>query len=183
VAEQVRIAAGQPLSIRADDVVINGHALECRICAEDPFNNFMPETGKVLFLKEPVGTGIRFDSGLYQGQQITTSFDPMLAKLVAHAPTRAQAIAAMIAALRDLVLLGITTNAEYLIKVLEHPEFIAANFDTGFVKNHAADLMQTTPAITELQAALIAGYLGDRSTRLYMDATPEPYAAIGQWRN
>src|SRR5690606_10861391 len=144
---------------------------------------FMPETGRVLLLKFPTGDGIRFDSGLYEGQDITTSFDPMLAKLVVHAPTRTLAIEAMIKALQQLVLLGITTNIEYLQRVLHHPLFVAGDFDTGFIKQQAETLQPATPATTDLHAALIAGYLADRSTRIYRDVTPAPYAAIGRWRN
>jgi acetyl/propionyl-CoA carboxylase alpha subunit len=183
VSEQLRIAVGQPLGLRQQDVRINGHAIECRVCAENAFEGYLPETGKVLFLKEPSGAGIRFDSGLYLGQDITTSFDPMLAKLVVHARTRVEAIAGLVRALKDLVLLGVTTNIEHLIKVLEHPAFLAGDFDTGFLSTRAADLTATESAVEQLQAALIAGLLTDRDTRSYMDATPEPYAAIGHWRN
>jgi propionyl-CoA carboxylase alpha chain/3-methylcrotonyl-CoA carboxylase alpha subunit/acetyl-CoA/propionyl-CoA carboxylase biotin carboxyl carrier protein len=183
VAEQIRVATGQPLGLRQQDVRMRGHAVECRICAENAFKGFLPETGKVLFLKEPAGAGIRFDSGLYLGQDITTSFDPMLAKLIVHAPTRAEAVSGLIRALKDLVLLGVTTNIEHLIKVLEHPAFAAGNFDTGFIENHAVDLTAAAGAVEQLQAALIAGLLTDRDTRSYMDATPEPYGAIGHWRN
>jgi propionyl-CoA carboxylase alpha chain/3-methylcrotonyl-CoA carboxylase alpha subunit/acetyl-CoA/propionyl-CoA carboxylase biotin carboxyl carrier protein len=183
VAEQLRIAAGQPLGLRQQDVRMNGHAIECRICAEEAFQGFLPETGKVLFLKEPAGAGIRFDSGLYLGQDITTSFDPMLAKLLVHAPTRVEAIAGLIRALKEFVLLGVTTNIAHLIKIFEHPAFVAGDFDTGFVTTYAADLIPTESTVDQLQVALIAGLLTDRDTRSYMDATPEPYAAIGHWRN
>jgi len=183
VSEQLRIAAKQPLALTQQSIQKIGHALECRICAEDPDNDFMPETGRVLLLKFPTGDGIRFDSGLYEGQDITTSFDPMLAKLVVHAPTRTLAIEAMIKALQQLVLLGITTNIEYLQRVLHHPLFVAGDFDTGFIKQQAETLQPATPATTDLHAALIAGYLADRSTRIYRDVTPAPYAAIGRWRN
>ena len=183
VAEQVRIAAGQPLGLRQQDVQMNGHAIEARICAENAFQGFLPEIGRVMLLKEPTGDGVRFDSGLYLGQQITTSFDPMLAKLLVHAPTRTAAIAGLIRALKSLVLLGVTTNIEYLIKLLEHSAFVAGEFDTGFITLHAADLAPPVCGVDQLNVALIAGLLNDRSTRAYMDVTPLPYAAIGHWRN
>lgn len=183
VAEQVRIAAGLPLGIRQSDVRMSGHAIECRICAENPDNDFMPETGKVLFLHTPTGSGIRLDSGLYLGQQITTSFDPMLAKLVVHASTRDAAILAMREALSSFVLLGVETNVDYLRRLLEHPNFVAGEFDTGFIGRHVTELAPTAPSAESLQAALVVAYLGDRTTRLYRDATPEPYKAIGHWRN
>ena len=183
VAEQIKIAAGQPLSIQQGNVVMSGHAVECRLCAEDAFNNFMPETGRVLFLKEPVGEGVRFDSGLFQGQEITTAFDPMLAKLIVHAPTREAAIAGAVKGLQELVLLGIKTNAEYLIKVLEHSSFIAGDMDTGFVETHSEDLQADSPDSEQVRTVLATAMLTDRNIRLLMDATPEPYAGIGRWRN
>ena len=183
VAEQIKIAAGKPLGLKQSSVEMSGHAIECRLCAEDAFDSFMPETGKVLYLKEPSGEGVRFDSGLYQGQEITTAFDPMLAKLVVHAPTRAAAIAAAIKGLRELVLLGVKTNSEYMIKVLEHPAFLAGEIDTAFVETFSDDLILGVPPKEKQQAVLSAAYLSDRNTTLLMDATPEPYAAIGHWRN
>lgn len=183
VAEQVRIAAGESLSLKQQDIVQNGHAVECRLCAEDAFDNFMPETGKVLYLKEPVGEGVRFDSGLYLNQEITTAFDPMLAKLVVHAPTRELAIDRSIEALKQLVLLGIKVNSEYLVKVLEHSAFREGDIDTAFVNTYADDLVADEPTREQLQVVLSAAYLSDRTTKLLLEATPEPYAAIGQWRN
>ncbi|NIB42567.1 biotin carboxylase [Pseudomaricurvus alkylphenolicus] len=183
VAEQIRIAAGNSLSLRQNDIQKDGHAIECRLCAEDAFNDFMPETGKVLYLKEPVGEGVRFDSGLYVNQAITTAFDPMLAKLVVHAPTRELAIERCIAALKQLVLLGIKVNTEYLVKVLEHPQFRCGDIDTAFVNTHAQDLIAEEPTREQQQVVLAAAYLSDRATQLLLEATPEPYAAIGHWRN
>jgi len=183
VAEQVKIAAGKPLSIKQKDVVMNGHAVECRLCAEDAFNDFMPETGKVLFLKEPSGEGVRFDSGLYQGQAITTAFDPMLAKLIVHAPTRQQAIDGCIEKLKELVLLGVNTNSEYLIKVLEHAKFIEGDIDTGFVGTYATDLKKDELSAEQQRAVLSAAMLSDRSMRLIMENTPDIYASIGRWSN
>ncbi|MBV1882104.1 MAG: ATP-grasp domain-containing protein [Pseudomonadales bacterium] len=183
IAAQIKVAAGLPLDLAQADIVMNGHAIECRLCAEDAFNNFIPETGKVLFLKEPAGEGIRFDSSLYSGQDITTSFDPMLAKLVVHAATREEAIAGAIQGLKDLVLLGVNSNCEFLIKVLEHPAFLSGDIDTGFINTYSEDLTANGPEKDQLQAVLSATYLSDRETTLLNDATPQPYTAIGHWRN
>jgi propionyl-CoA carboxylase alpha chain/3-methylcrotonyl-CoA carboxylase alpha subunit/acetyl-CoA/propionyl-CoA carboxylase biotin carboxyl carrier protein len=183
VAEQIRIAAGRPLALAQETLRPRGHAIECRICAEDPYNDFMPETGRVLLLQEPAGEGVRVDSGLYEGQVVSTAFDPMLAKLVVHAADRPAAIARMIEALRELVLLGVTTNIEYLEALLRHPDFAGGEFDTGFIARHAEALRVRPQAIDALRAALVAGYLADRNTRLYMEPTPELHAAIGHWRN
>ncbi len=183
VAEQIRVAAGESLSLEQDAMVINGHAIECRICAEDAFNGFTPETGRVLFLKEPAGEGLRFDSGLHIDQQVTASFDPMLAKLVVHAPTREQAIQRSIAALGELVVLGVRLNTEYLARVLQHPAFASGDTDTAFVGVHGEALAAAAVDKEQLQVALAAAYLSDRGTRLLHAATPEPYGAIGHWRN
>jgi propionyl-CoA carboxylase alpha chain/3-methylcrotonyl-CoA carboxylase alpha subunit/acetyl-CoA/propionyl-CoA carboxylase biotin carboxyl carrier protein len=182
VAEQIRIAAGQPLALRQSELQPRGHAIECRICAEDPANQFMPETGRVLLLEEPRGEGVRVDSGLYEGQEVSTAFDPMLAKLVVHAPDRQQASARMIEALQQLVLLGVTTNIDFLVALLRHPDFASGDFDTGFVQQRAGELFDA-PADDALRAVLIAGYLADRATRLAQEATPALHAAIGHWRN
>jgi acetyl-CoA/propionyl-CoA carboxylase biotin carboxyl carrier protein len=112
VGEQLRIAEGAPLAYEQDAIRALGHAIECRICAEDPAVGFLPATGELLVLRPPQGPGIRFDSGLLEGQSITASFDPMLAKLIVHGADRDEAIRRMRAALRQLVMLGITTNTE-----------------------------------------------------------------------
>lgn len=183
VAEQVKIAAGQPLSLQQEDIQQNGHAIECRLCAEDPYNDFMPETGKVLYLSAPLGEGVRFDSGLYQGQVITTAFDPMLAKLIVYGKTREEATEKAIKALRELVLLGINTNADYLAKVLEHHAFVAGDIDTKFIPQYGEDLSQGELSLSDKQALLSAAVLSDRAIRSIMQATPAPYRAIGRWRN
>lgn len=181
VAEQIHIAAGQPLRMKQSDIQFNGHAIECRLCAEDAYNGFTPETGKVLFLKEPEGA--RFDSGLYPNQAVTTAFDPMLAKLIVHAPTREQATGKAVAALRDLVLLGVKTNADYLTTVLQHPAFAEAAMDTGFLQAHSNELTEPPIALEDKQALLAAALLSDRAIRTMMEKTPQPHAAIGDWRN
>ena len=183
VAEQIHIAAGRPLSLKQETLSSSGHAIECRICAEDAFNDFMPATGKVLFLKEPCGQGVRFDSGLYLNQAITSAFDPMLAKLIVHAPTRQQAIEAMGQALQELVILGVKHNIDYLDTVLHHPQFAKGNFDTGFIKQYDHELTVPQPDKQQQQAILATALLSERSSRLLAEATPDLHAAIGHWRN
>jgi len=183
VVEQIRIAAGNPLSIAQKDLVPRGHAIECRVCAEDAFNNFSPETGRVLFLQLPTLGGTRFDSGLYQNQVVTTNFDPMLAKLVVHAPSRREALAKADEALRQLVVLGVKVNTPYLRKLLAHPSFVEGNYDTTFTSKYAGELNEPPVTDPHLAAVLAAAYLSDRETQLLQAATPEPYAAIGHWRN
>lgn len=183
VNEQIKIAAGNNLSLVQSDIKQTGHAIECRICAENPYDQFMPETGKVLFLREPHGEGIRFDSSLYQGQSISTSFDPMLAKLIVHSSTRSEAITKSLAALDELVLLGITTNSYYLGKILEHSAFNKGAVDTNFVNQYASDLLEGELSEEQLETILSATVLNDREINSLLEKTPEPYTTIGRWRN
>ena len=183
IAEQIYIATGKPLRLTQEKLKPSGHSIECRICAEDAFNDFMPATGKVLFLLEPCGEGVRFDSGLYQGQQVSTAFDPMLAKLVVHAPNRDLAIKRMIAALKELVLLGVKSNNSCLQCILGHPDFLQGDFDTSFIKQHAEALKEKPPSKQKLYAILSTALLAEKSSRLLQEATSELHAAIGNWRN
>ena len=183
VAEQIRIAAGEPLRLRQADLQPQGHAIECRLCAEDAANGFLPETGRVLHLKAPQGEGIRMDSGLHPGQDVTAAFDPLLAKLVAHGESRQAAIAKAIAALRDTVVLGVRTNAAYLGAILAHPAFAEGATDTEFLNRHGDELLAAAPPVEAVNRALAAAHLADRKTRLIDDAMPVLHAALGAWRN
>src|SRR3954453_13889151 len=132
VAEQVRVAAGEPLSFTQDDVALRGHAIECRIYAEDADAGFVPATGRLSLVRFPAGEGVRVDHGVVEGQQVSASFDPMIAKGAAHGATRAEAIARLRDALRHTVLLGTVTNTAYLERVLAHPDFAAGETHTNF---------------------------------------------------
>ncbi len=133
VKEQLRIAAGEPLRWRQEDVVLRGAALECRIYAEDPSNNFFPSPGLIRRLQVPRGPGIRSDSGVYQGWTVPLDYDPLLAKLVAWGEDRGEAIARLRRALAEYEVFGVRTNIPFFRRVLEHPEFVAGEFDTGFI--------------------------------------------------
>jgi acetyl-CoA/propionyl-CoA carboxylase biotin carboxyl carrier protein len=183
VALQVRVAQGEPLPVAQAAVERLGHSIECRICAEDPAAGFAPATGTVLRLRPPAGPGVRFDSGLAGGQKVTAAYDPMLAKLIVHAASRDEAIARMRAALRELVLLGVTTNAAYLERLVGHPEFAAGRLHTGFVVEHAEALRLPPPDEAALQLVLAAATLTGRTVRDLTRHVPEPYASIGAWRN
>ncbi len=183
IAEQIRIASGVPLRFKQEDIRLSGHAVECRICAENAYEGFTPETGRVLYLREPANTNVRFDSGLHQGQHITVAFDPMLAKLIGYGKTRDDAIAHTIDALQELVLLGVNTNINYLGKILKLPEFAEGETDTGFIPRHANQLVEDPPSTSQQQALLAAALLSDRGTRTILDTTPTPHRAIGRWRN
>ena len=183
VRAQIEIAAGKGLPLKQGDVKANGHAIECRVCAENPERDFMPETGSVQYLGVPEADWLRFENALIQGQKVTADFDPMLAKLVVHGATREEATDRSIAALNDLALLGVTTNIDYLARVLDHAAFRACELHTGFVAQHKADLAAQPLDGSALVQALAAAALGFRDFNDLALGTPEPYAAIGGWRN
>jgi acetyl-CoA carboxylase biotin carboxylase subunit len=130
---QIRIAQGEPLPFTQKDVQLRGHAIECRIYAEDPANGFMPSPGRITRLLQPGGPGIREDSGIYEGWVVPMDYDPMLSKLIAYAPTRELAIARLERALGEYVIGGIRTNLALFRRILSDPDFRAARFDTGYL--------------------------------------------------
>ncbi|HEY5996501.1 MAG TPA: acetyl-CoA carboxylase biotin carboxylase subunit, partial [Candidatus Deferrimicrobiaceae bacterium] len=133
VQEQIRVAAGEPLSFRQEDVEQRGHAIECRIYAEDPDRNFFPCPGPVTSLRVPGGPGVRDDSGVYAGFEIPIYYDPIISKLVAWGRTRDEAIARMKRALRVYVVTGVKTTVPFHIRVMNNRHFIEGNFDTNFI--------------------------------------------------
>ncbi|MGD9602497.1 MAG: acetyl/propionyl/methylcrotonyl-CoA carboxylase subunit alpha [Gammaproteobacteria bacterium] len=183
VEAQVRIANGEPLWFTQRDVRTQGHAIECRVCAEQPALDFRPATGTVRRLRVPAGADLRFDSGIREGLPVTAAFDSMLAKLVCHGESRAHAIARMREALEALVLLGVDTNLDYLAAIFAHPAFAAGTLHTGFVVEHAATLAPPPLDATDRAAVLLAAALADDDFRRMAYAIPEPYASIGAWRN
>ncbi|KJY29762.1 biotin carboxylase N-terminal domain-containing protein [Streptomyces sp. NRRL S-495] len=134
---QLRVAAGEPLTFTQSDISFQGHAIEARICAEDPERDFLPTGGRILLLDEPRGEGIRVDSGVAPGTVITSSYDPMLAKVIAYGPDRPTALRRLRAALADTRILGVTTNTGFLRRLLAHPEVAAGRLDTGLVEQTA----------------------------------------------
>jgi acetyl/propionyl-CoA carboxylase alpha subunit len=182
VAAQLAIAAGDPLPGQ-EQIAIKGHSIECRICAEDPERDFMPATGQIALLDVPEADHLRFESALDQGQRVTADFDPMLAKLVVHGRDRAEAIQRCLSALSHLSVLGVTTNIDYLARVVAHDAFRAGELHTGFVSEHRADLAAPAPDHDTLDTALIAAALGYRQFSALAFGVPEPHASIGGWRN
>src|SRR3954471_3240793 len=130
---QILIAAGAKLPFSQSDLQLHGHAIEVRVYAEDPDNNFFPSPGKITRLLTPSGPGIREDSGIYEGWSVPLDYDPMLSKLIAYAPSRELAIARMMRALDEYFVGGIKTNLPLFRRILEHPDFIGARIDTGFL--------------------------------------------------
>jgi acetyl-CoA carboxylase, biotin carboxylase subunit len=139
---QIRIAAGEKLPLRQEDVQIRGHAMECRIYAEDPDNNYFPSPGKITLLLEPSGPGIRTDSGMYEGWMVPMDYDPLLAKLIGYGSDREQAIARLTRALDEYFVGGIKTNIALFRRILADPDFRAGKLDTGFLNR----LLQQEPA-------------------------------------
>ncbi|MEH0470467.1 acetyl/propionyl/methylcrotonyl-CoA carboxylase subunit alpha [Streptomyces sp. B21-097] len=138
---QLRVAAGEPLPFGQEDVRLTGHAVEARVCAEDPARGFLPSGGTVLRLREPQGDGVRTDSGLSEGAEVGSLYDPMLSKVIAYGPDRESALRKLRAALADTVTLGVQTNAGFLRRLLAHPAVVAGELDTGLVEREAASLV------------------------------------------
>jgi len=140
IKEQIRVAAGQPLSVKQEDIKVNGYSIECRINAEEPFNNFKPSAGRVDNLMTPGGFGVRFDTALYSGFVVPPFYDSMVAKLIVHGKNRLECIRKMRAALEELVIDGIGTNIELHYYIFHHLEFVKGNFDTGFIETFFLEL-------------------------------------------
>jgi acetyl-CoA carboxylase, biotin carboxylase subunit len=136
VALQIDIAEGKPLPFSQDDISINGHAVECRIYAEDPENNFLPSTGRLNRHRIPSGIGVRVDAGVEEGQEITINYDPMISKLCTHAASRGEAIDRMLRALSEYDIAGVRTTIPFCDFTLRHEAFRSGKFDTHFVKDH-----------------------------------------------
>nr|WP_187280161.1 acetyl-CoA carboxylase biotin carboxylase subunit [Streptomyces sp. IB2014 016-6] len=152
---QLRVAAGERLPFTQDDISLTGHAIEARICAEDPARGFLPSGGRVLSLREPQGEGVRTDSGLSEGTEVGSLYDPMLSKVIVHAPDRATALRRLRAALAETVTLGVPTNAGFLRRLLAHPAVVAGELDTGLVERDA-DVLVAAEVPAEVYEAAAA---------------------------
>ncbi len=178
---QLRVAQGEQLPITQQDVRWHGHAIECRILAEDADAGFVPDTGKVLLLREPAGPGVRFDCGVTQGAAVTADFDSLLAKLVVHGADRKLALSRMRDALAQTVMLGVTINANFLGRVIAHRAFERGETDTGFLERHKDQLRPQT--LTDDQRRALLAVAASVSPDPFNTAVPEPYASMGAWRN
>lgn len=154
---QIRIARGEKLELEQDDLKINGHAIELRVYAEDPFANFMPSIGTLTKYVKPSGDGVRCDDGYVEGMQIPIYYDPMIAKLIVHAPTRTEAIQKMKQAISNYRIEGVTTTMPFGSFVMDHDAFVSGHFDTHFVKNHyTPELILEKQRSIAAMAALVA---------------------------
>jgi len=154
---QIRVAAGEKLTFRQEDVKLRGHAIECRVYAEDPDNNFFPSPGQITRLISPSGPGIRRDSGMYEGWTVPIEYDPLLAKLVGYAETRDQAIDRLLRALYEYFVGGIKTNISLFRRILKDADFRAGKIDTGFLERLLANPVVETDPRRPLIAAVAAG--------------------------
>ena len=157
VEEQIKIARGEKLSFTQDDLSINGHAMELRVYAEDPLNNFLPSVGNLVKYTKPEGAGIRVDDGYEEGMDIPIYYDPMIAKLVTHGKNRTEAIQMMIDAIKLYKIKGVATTLPFGLFVMEHDAFVSGHFDTNFVPQHyTADAIKEKQKTNAEAAALVA---------------------------
>jgi acetyl-CoA carboxylase biotin carboxylase subunit len=192
VRQQILIAAGEPLGFAQESLVQRGHAIECRIYAEDPARNFLPSSGRILVLEEPKGPGVRSDGGIYAGWNVPIYYDPILAKLIVWAADRDRACDRMAAALSEYVLLGIRTTIPFLKDVITHPAFREGRLDTGFIPRYfegwsekPADAETTRLALAAAAFADTEG-MGRRSAGTAaaesLKGAATPWTSLGHWR-
>lgn len=184
---QLKIASGEKLTVKQHSLIQRGHAIECRIYAEDPANGFLPSIGKLTKVEAPTGPNIRDDTGIYTGMEITPYYDPMLAKIVTYAENREENINKMIWALSHYVVLGVTTNIPFLKKVLEHNEFKKGNITTHFIDDYFQDwtIAKDGLPIDAIIALSVYDSIHKKSKDIvrYKEVDPHnPWKHVGRWR-
>jgi acetyl-CoA carboxylase, biotin carboxylase subunit len=180
---QIRIAQGERLPLMQQEITLKGHAVEVRVYAEDPANNFLPDIGVLQTYKRPQGHGVRIDDGFEQGMEIPFYYDPMIAKLITKADTRADAIEKMIRAIEEYEITGIETTLGFCQFVMRHPAFRSGNFDTRFIENYfTPDVLKTASSTNdeELIAALVS--VGLLSKTQKVATSIDQGAAVSQWK-
>jgi acetyl/propionyl-CoA carboxylase alpha subunit len=186
---QIRIANNDKLTIPQKAISQRGHAVECRIYAEDPANQFLPSIGQISHYQPPFGPGVRVDDGIESGSQVTPYYDPMLAKVITWGNSRQEAIAKMVRALRDTIILGVTTNIPYLLAILQEPAFLAGQTSTNYLAEHFTT-WQPPIKISEsdwLALAALEILQGGERRKLGGGETavsqPDPWQQTTPWRN
>jgi acetyl-CoA carboxylase biotin carboxylase subunit len=182
VKEQIKVARNEKLSFTQEDLKINGHAIEVRVCAEDPANNFLPDIGRLLVYKTPAGPGVRVDDGFEEGMDIPIFYDPMIAKLVVHGKNRTEAIEKMLRAIKDYKIVGVETTLDFCTFVLNHEAFISGHFDTGFIKNYFTPEMLNKNTDDLSEVAALAGSLVFESCRPAKAMTDVNTVKKGKWK-
>jgi acetyl-CoA carboxylase biotin carboxylase subunit len=188
VEQQLRIAAGEKIALRQEDVKLRGHAVECRIYAEDPQADFLPSPGRIQLLKAPAGPGIRFDSGVESGDTVPVDYDPILGKLVAWGPDRERAVRRMARALSEMAILGVKTPIGFLLEIVESEAFSKGETSTGFLRRHFQNWRPRPDRVkTALLGWLVAELEGDAAPEQAASAAKtaaayDPWARLGYWR-
>ena len=185
VRMQILVASGEKLPYKQEDFVQKGHAIECRICAEDPDKGFMPTAGKIDRIGSPQAIGARLDCGYVDGGVVGVNYDPMLAKLITFAPTREEAITKLLQSLSAVVFAGIKSNRDYLRRLLDHPEFHKGHTHTHFIPQHAESL-KPKKVNDKAWAPFVAAYLlsgGGRKSTGTVDTSTTPWHQLGGFRN
>jgi acetyl-CoA carboxylase, biotin carboxylase subunit len=178
---QIKIAEGEKLPFKQEDLAINGHAVEVRVYAEDPANNFLPDIGTLVTYKRPQGHGIRVDDGFEQGMSIPFYYDPMIAKMICHADTREQAISKMLRAIGEYEITGLETTLGFCAYVLRHEAFTSGNFDTKFVEKYfTPDVLKSRPQEDEMLLASALASLATNGLHAQDDKVVSP--ALSKWR-
>jgi acetyl-CoA carboxylase biotin carboxylase subunit len=182
VAWQLRVAQGEKLPF-LEPLTARGHAIEARVYAEDPARNFMPSPGKIRYLRVPGGPNVRDDSGVYAGYEVPRYYDPLISKLSVWAPTRVEAIARLRRALSEYVVKGISTNLRYLRAILEHPEFVAGNYDTSLLaRAHQALLESQQSHLTEVALLASVIYAQQRDAARARTLPKPAVGGLSRWR-
>lgn len=184
VKEQIKVAQGEPLSFKQEDLKINGHSLEVRIYAENPKNNFLPDIGSLITYKRPEGPGVRVDDGYEQGMDIPIFYDPMIGKLIVHGANRAEAISRMNRAIDEFQINGIETTLSFCKFAINHEAFQSGNFDTKFVENHfKPELLDIpTPEEKEIAIAMALRVLADAPVRLVENESSDKWQSRADYR-
>ncbi len=184
VKEQIRIAFGYPLSFSQEDVFWKGHSIECRINAEDPFNNFLPDTGKIIYMREPGGKGVRLDSGVETNSEITIHFDPLIAKLITYGKDRNEAISTMLRALKDFKIFGVKTGIPFLIQILQEPRYLDGTYHTAFLENEFdfTKLHQAKEEYSKLASAIALHFYKAKEKPITLAATHNNNTYKSRWK-
>jgi acetyl-CoA carboxylase biotin carboxylase subunit len=180
---QIRIAQGEPLPVAQGDVELRGHAIECRVYAEDPDNGFFPSPGRITRLLQPGGPGIREDCGIYEGWVVPMDYDPMLSKLVAYAPTRGMAIARMLRALDEYVIGGIRTNLGFFRRLLNDEGFRSGRIDTGYLDRLLADRPSQEGVDAEAEGETVAVLAAALFEALRPASAPAAQQPASAWKS
>jgi acetyl/propionyl-CoA carboxylase alpha subunit len=182
VKEQIKVARGEKLSFKQQDLKIHGHSVEVRVYAEDPTNNFLPDIGKLVTYQRPQGLGVRVDDGFEEGMDIPIYYDPMISKLISFGKDREEAINRMIRAIDDYKIVGVETTLPFCKFVLKHEAFISGNFDTHFIKHYFKPEMLAHENEDEAEIAALFGAKLIRSQKTSQSGHSKTGAEVSKWK-